>query len=367
MDFVLENLGDAQTLLVVGLLVGIFFGVTAQRSRFCLRASTVELAHGHIGPRSAVWLLAFSTAVFTTQLAILFGWLSLSDARQLNGIGSLSGAIIGGMMFGAGMILARGCASRLLVLSATGNLRALLTGLILTLIAQAALTGFLATPREFLSGLWVVDGPSRDLLQVTGVSRSLLVSLAGLGILASVVLARLRALPLHQIITGAGVGLAVALGWVATYHVAQASFDIVPVASITFTGPSTDTLMAFVTERTAPMSFGLGLVPGVFIGAGASALASREWRLERFGEDTPMERYIVGAVFMGFGAMLAGGCAVGAAVAGGSALSLTAWVAGLSIWAGGIRLVSSTSRIIGDQPCSIWWLSIANGAIPPSW
>lgn len=41
-------------------------------------------------------------------------------------------------MFGAGMILARGCASPLLVLSATGNLRAILTGLVLTLVAQAS-------------------------------------------------------------------------------------------------------------------------------------------------------------------------------------------------------------------------------------
>lgn len=32
-------------------------------------------------------------------------------------------------MFGAGMIMTRGCASRLLVLSANGNLRALLSGL----------------------------------------------------------------------------------------------------------------------------------------------------------------------------------------------------------------------------------------------
>lgn len=45
-----------------------------------------------------------------------------------------------------------------------------------------------------------------------------------------------------------------------------------------------------------------------------------------------MERYLVGAVLMGFGAMLAGGCAVGAGLSGGSALSLTAWLAVLSMW-----------------------------------
>ena len=41
------------------------------------------------------------------------------------------------------------------------------------------------------------------------------------------------------------VGLAVALGWGATYAVSQVSFEIIPVASITFTGPATDTLMGW--------------------------------------------------------------------------------------------------------------------------
>lgn len=49
-----------------------------------------------------------------------------------------------------------------------------------------------------------------------------------------------------------------------------------------------------------------------------------------------MERYLVGAVLMGFGAMLAGGCAVGAGLSGGSALSLTAWVAVFCMWVGAV-------------------------------
>ena len=42
------------------------------------------------------------------------------------------------------------------------------------------------------------------------------------------------------------------------------------------------------------------------------------------------------AVLMGFGAMLAGGCAVGAGLSGGSILSLTAWIAVASMWGGAI-------------------------------
>jgi len=68
--------------------------------------------------------------------------------------------------------------------------------------------------------------------------------------------------------------------------------------------------------------------------AAAMALATREWKIERFGPDTPMERYLVGAALMGFGSMLAGGCAVGAGMSGGAIFALTAWVAVTAMWLG---------------------------------
>lgn len=335
-ETLIESYGDGTVLLLAGLVTGVLFGVAAQRSQFCLRASTVELAGGQVGPRMAIWLIVFATALAATQGAILLGWLDVADARQLSGAGSMSGAILGGLMFGVGMVLARGCASRLLVLSATGNLRALVTGLLLTLVAQSALSGVLAPAREAISGIWLISGPSRDLMQVLGVSRQTVLLAALVGLAAALALARLRGVRPGAAVAGVGVGLAVTLGWYLTYAISQASFEIVPVSSVTFTGPATDTLMALVTQRSVPLSFGIGLVPGVFAGAGVAALLAGEWKIQRFGADTPMERYILGAILMGFGAMLAGGCAVGATVSGGAVMSLTAWVAGASIWAGGL-------------------------------
>ncbi|MCX8955427.1 YeeE/YedE thiosulfate transporter family protein, partial [Ruegeria sp. NA] len=99
-------------------------------------------------------------------------------------------------------------------------------------------------------------------------------------------------------------------------------------------------------ERNIALSFGIGLVPGVAIGAAVSAVLSGEWKIEQFGPDTPMERYLVGAVLMGFGAMLAGGCAVGAGLSGGSALSLTAWLAVFSMWVGAV----ATHRMMMRMP-----------------
>ena len=44
-----ERIGEAPAAALLGLLTGVIFGVAAQRSRFCLRAATVEFARGRMG------------------------------------------------------------------------------------------------------------------------------------------------------------------------------------------------------------------------------------------------------------------------------------------------------------------------------
>lgn len=339
MEWLIDRYGEGTLMLMTGLTVGLVFGACAYRARFCLRAATAEVADGRLGPKLMIWLMAFLSALIAVQGAIAAGWLEVSAARQLAATGSLSGAIIGGLMFGAGMILARGCASRLLVLSASGNLRAIVTGLVLTLTAQAALRGVLSPTREALAGLWTIQGgPARSMADPT-------LPVMALCILALAIVlfrARREAIGWPVMAASVGVGLAVYLGWQATYLIAAHSFDIIAVQSVTFTGPSTDTLMALVNARSLPADFGVGLVPGVFLGAFVTALAMREARIQRFEADVPMERYLIGGVLMGFGSMLAGGCAVGAGMSGGAIFALTAWVAVFCMWLGAM----ATHRVL---------------------
>ncbi|HEV8034918.1 YeeE/YedE family protein [Yoonia sp.] len=350
LENLIETYGEGAILMAVGGLVGVLFGATAQHSRFCLRAATVEVAEGKLGPRLSIWLIAFSAGVLAVQTLIVLGWLDVTQSRQLATTGSMSGAIIGGLMFGVGMILARGCASRLLVLSATGNLRAIVTGLVLTLVAQSALRGALAPAREQLASLWVVPGGAmRSLLSQTGLTSTLAALIAAAALGAALVLSHRQKVKTSHAVAAVGVGLAVALGWLGTYAVAMHSFEVVAISSVTFTGPSTDTLMGLVNSTELPLGFGIGLVPGVFLGAGAMALATHEARIQRFGPDSPMEVYLVGAALMGFGSMLAGGCAVGAGMSGGAIFALTAWVAVGAMWVGAMvtqRVLHRPSLVI---------------------
>lgn len=341
---ILDITGDHGAAALVGLAVGALFGVASQRSRFCLRAATVEFARGQLGPRMAVWLLCFSTALFWTQAFALAGLVPLEQARILSAPGSLSGAVIGGLLFGAGMVLARGCTGRLLVLAAGGNLRALLSGLVFAVTAQTSFHGVLAPARETLAGLWTTGASNIELTGFLGLGPYAGIAagaaLAGVALWAS----RRAGTGWPVLVFGSGVGFSVGAGWLLTSLLVRQAFDPVAIESITFSGPSADTLMYFLTADGA-VDFDIGLIPGVFLGAAVAAVMAREWKLEGFEGARSMRRYLCGAAMMGFGAMLAGGCAIGAGVTGGSAFSATAWLALTCMWIGAV----ATDTLV-DQP-----------------
>lgn len=355
----LERYGDSVILVIGGLVIGLLFGFLAQRSRFCLRAAVVEFRRQGSGEKLSVWLLAFSTTLAAVQLLILLGALDVNSVHQLATRGSLSGALIGGLMFGAGMILTRGCASRLVVLSANGNLRALLSGLIFAVTAQAALSGALSPLRRAIGGWWTVEGGAqRDLLAITGIGHSGGVVVGLVLLAAAMFLASRSGWNVWKWVGGIGTGLAIAGGWWFTYLVSTNSFEIVQVQGLAFSAPSAEWLMRVLATGGPAIGFDFGLLPGVFAGSFLGAWIGKDLKLEGFHDGYSMTRYIAGAIFMGFGAILAGGCSVGAGVSGGAIFALTAWIALAGMWIG----ASVVDRVL-DQPTSAG-LAPENAALP---
>ena len=83
--------------------------------------------------------------------------------------------------------------------------------------------------------------------------------------------------------------------------------------------------------------------------SGAALLG--EPKLEGIQSGVSMRRYVVGAVCMGFGGMLAGGCAVGAGLSGAAVFTATAWVALRAMWAAALtdRLLDQHAHGALDQ------------------
>jgi uncharacterized membrane protein YedE/YeeE len=333
LEFLADHFGDNLALLIGGAVIGAIFGAFAQQSRFCLRAAAIEFSRGQIGGKVAIWLIVFSTAITGTMLLSAFDLFTATEARQLASPQSLSGAAIGGLMFGTGMVLARGCSSRLLVLSATGNLRALLSGLVFAVVAQASLHGFLSPLREALATpLTTLSIGSNDLLVLSSVSEQTALGLVLLGLAASLLLALWRKVGIWKTVASFAVGACIPLAWWFTNAMTSIAFEPVQLESLSFTGPSADTLMLFLSSPGSMIDFDVGLVPGVFIGAFLAAWVTGELKLQGFEGGGSMRRYLAGAALMGFGGMLAGGCAVGAGVTGASIFALTAWVTLFAIW-----------------------------------
>lgn len=307
---------------MLGILIGLAFGVAAQLSRFCLRRSVVEFTSGHF-PALGVWLMAVLAAMLGTQALVLNGQLSFAEHRFHVSALPILTVLVGGALFGTGMVLARGCISRLTVLSATGNLRAAICIAVFAIVAHAALKGVLAPLRLGLGAVTLDVGEFANLGNLPGGTVPWMT--IALVVLAAVIY-RSGARLVHLLL-GAAIGMLVPLGWFGTGGFLQDAFDPIPMASISFTAPWADTLFWSVASTSIAAGFGTGLVGGTLLGSFLAAASRGELALQSFEAPRQTMRYLFGAAMMGLGGVLAGGCTVGAGLAGTASLSLSAVLA----------------------------------------
>jgi uncharacterized membrane protein YedE/YeeE len=326
-----ETLTAPQAALIFGGLLGLAFGALAEVTRFCFRRALVgEPAERR--PALGIWLAALAAALIGTQGAVAAGLISFADHRFLAADLPFAAILAGGLLFGAGMVLTRGCASRLTVLSASGNLRAVFVLLVFAVTAHATLKGVLAPLRTALGSVTLPLGEAVSLAALPG---GALLWTALLAATALLVALRSGARPLHLALAVL-LGLLVPAGWVGTGLVLQDEFDPIAVESLSFTAPFADTLFWTIASTSISAGFGTGLVGGTLLGALLSALAGRRFQWQSFESPRQTGRYAAGAVMMGVGGVLAGGCTVGAGLSGVPTLSLAALLALGAIAAGAL-------------------------------
>ena len=320
---------EARTLqLLFGLGLGLAFGVAAQITRFCLRRAVAGDPKDR-GPAGAIWVTAFATAIAAFQLASVYGFIAIEDHRFLAPDIAVLAIVIGGAAFGAGMVLTRGCVSRLTVLSATGNLRAATVLVIFAITAHAMLKGVLSPLRTTLGSV-TVDLPFASLAELPGGA-----ALSGaIAVIAAAWLIRRFRPSWHHVLLGAVIGLVPVLGWATTSVLLFDEFDPLAVQSAAFTLPWSDTLFWVIASTAVPAGFGTGFIGGILFGSFASAAIRGELQATSFENATQTGRYALGALLMGFGGVLAGGCTVGAGLSGASSLSIAALLALVSVIAG---------------------------------
>ncbi|MEM9392599.1 MAG: YeeE/YedE family protein [Pseudomonadota bacterium] len=329
-DLGFEYLDPRQASALFGLIVGVMFGTLAQRTRFCLRRALAGAPEDRKSA-SGVWLMALAAALVGTQGVIATGLVDFTEHRFFVAELPVLAILAGGVMFGAGMVLTRGCVSRLTVLGGSGNLRALTVLLVFAVVAHATLKGILVPLRASLSSVTIDLGTLTGFAALPG--GSLLwtgVIAAGAGAVALRSGNRLTTLGLAVLL-----GLLVPLCWAGTGYVLYDDFDPIPMESLSFTAPMADSLFYLIAATSIRPAFGAGLVGGTLLGALIAALATREFAFQSFVSAPQTGRYMAGAALMGVGGVLAGGCSVGAGLAGVPTLSFAATLALVGIAVGG--------------------------------
>ena len=79
-----------------------------------------------------------------------------------------------------------------------------------------------------------------------------------------------------------------------------------------------------IASTSIPAGFGVGLIGGVILGSFTAAISKNEFQWITFENHQQTKQYLLGAVLMGSGGVLAGGCTVGAGLAGIPTLSFAA-------------------------------------------
>ena len=361
-----------QEVLWAFFLVSLALGAISQRTHFCTLGALSDIVHLEDWTRAYQWILAGATA--------MLGFAFLSDISAINPAKTLYAsnrlmwlsAIVGGLMFGYGMVNASGCGNKTLVRIGGGNLKSLVVFLVMGISAFATLKGITAVVRAQYLDVFAFDMPTGShvgslLSSVMGGNAQHLAIYAGYAvglILLVFTLSRKDFRTLENVIAGIGVGAtAIILWWVSghlgfieehpeTLESVYLATNSGRIESLTFVAPAAYLLdwLLFFSDTSKVLTAGIVSALGVIAGSCASAVLNRSFRWEGFADVADLARHLVGGVLMGVGGVTAMGCTFGQGVSGLSTLSLMSFVAVLSIVLGAISALKLQAASI--EPCT---------------
>ena len=354
-----EFIGLKTQVLWAAFAVSVLFGLIAQRTHFCTMGAVSDIVNMGDWTRMRMWGMAVGVAMIGFHFMAWLGWIDPTQTVYASGRVVWLSALVGGALFGFGMVLGSGCGSKTLVRIGGGSLKSLVVFFVMGVAAYATLRGMTAVLRVNTVDqvAFEMEGGSalpRWLASVAGLDASATGLVLGLVVGLALVLWALLNGGFREsgnnLLAGLGVGLVVAgmwwvsgnLGFVAEH---PETLEAVYVASnsgrmeaMTFTAPMAYTLdwIILFSDSSKVLTLGVVSVLGVVLGAFVYAVATRSFHWEGFrgAQDTGL--HIVGALCMGVGGVTALGCTVGQGLSGLSTLSVTSMVAVAGILAGAV-------------------------------
>lgn len=316
-------------MVITGLVLGTALGIVMQRGRFCVTGMLRDISLAHTWRPFTALLIVI--AIHAVGIA---GLTTAGIIQPEYDLFPPYAVIVGGFLFGIGIVLAGGCASGTWYRSGEGLVGSWFALLFYGLSAAAMKTGALAGLNSWLRSKTV---------GLTTVHGSLGISVWWLAIPFAALAAGLAAYflrsestpvslqsgwkkPLHLYTAGVLVGLLGVIAW--PLSAATGRND-----GLGITSPTANLTNFLVTGESARIDWGVMLVLGILVGSFIAAKATGEFRV-RVPDATQTVKSIAGGTLMGIGAAWAGGCTVGNGMVQTGLFTYQGWVALAAIAAG---------------------------------
>jgi uncharacterized membrane protein YedE/YeeE len=312
-------------LALSALATGGVFGYVLQRGGFCLMRALSNAVLMRDGNILRAYLLALLVAMVGVQMIETLGLVDI-PLRPLRWLSN----VVGGLLFGVGMVLSGGCSGSTWYRVGEGAVGACVVLLGFAIGATTAGLGFVAPLRALLQKpvVSIGDAGVPTLANVAGISPWLVIVALVVGV--GIWLMRGRREPEHGKWpwprTGVAVGVVITVGWWAS------AFGDRPVG-ITFAANTghllTYPMIGYPNRVTWSMWMALGVPLGAFVAA---------WTTNHFAWKLPAPSSLVkifgGGLLMGAAAIVAEGCNINQGLTNSATLALGSLLTFVSMCAG---------------------------------
>ncbi len=361
-----EDFASAQSFFLWStFVIALIMGAVANKTNFCTMGAVSDWVNMGDTGRMRAWVLAIAVGVLGVMALEAAGMVNVTNTfppyRQMN-FPWLEN-LLGGLLFGIGMVYGSGCGNKTLVRIGGGNLKSVLVLAVIAVIAYYMVNPFPGSDKTLYSLLFYPwTSPTAVTLATNQDLGALLFGddaatgrvvmgavIGGLLLVWAFKSADFRS-SFDNILGGLVIGLAVLAAWYVTSNVMvnadgetmslqsyvqswdfYAPADAVKPAStaalapqsFTFINPMGQTLgYAMNGFDSSLLTFGIMALAGVILGSLLWSLVSRSFRIEWFASGRDFVNHLIGATLMGFGGVLAMGCTIGQAITGFSTLAL---------------------------------------------
>lgn len=315
---------------ILGLLLGIVFGAIAQKTQFCFSGSIKDYILTKSTRRASSVIMAIIVAIISTTIISNLYEIDLTQTTFFKSNINYIAIILGGALFGIGMMLADGCGNRQLIKFAQGDINALITIVFIAIFAYATTKGFIFSyANMIINNPFLIDISSKISNSQMNIYL-VLIPLFGILFLLTKKLSRI-----FTLIDGVIVGILIALAWGITGVIGEESLDrVISLTGITFVYPTAKSLELFMYYEVNELTFAITTVCGVILGAFLMSKKNKRYSFGcTAGQNINRVKYnIIGGALMGMGGILSIGCTVGQGLTGMSTLAFASLIAIVSIF-----------------------------------